>query len=49
MINGCSAYSLAEQRYDAKAVLNTYELCFCGDILYITNSFCKNVLNIVTH
>jgi hypothetical protein len=27
---------------------NIWAVCICGDILYITNSFCKNVLKIAT-
>jgi hypothetical protein len=38
--------SLAKPRYNAEAILKTYALFVYGDIQYITNLFCKNVLKI---
>jgi len=41
--------SLAKPRQNAaEAILKTYELFIYGDIQYITNSFCKNVLKRAT-
>jgi hypothetical protein len=42
------ALYLAKPREFAEAVLETDELFICGDIHCVTNSFCKNVLKIVT-
>jgi hypothetical protein len=41
--------SMAKPRYNAKAILKTYEMVIYGVIHYLTNSLCKNVLKIVTH
>lgn len=40
--------TLASQRCNTEAVLKIFELSICGDIYDITDSFCKNMLNIVT-
>ena len=33
--------SMANTKYHGDALLKTYELIICGDIHFITNSFCK--------
>jgi len=37
--------NVAKPRQNAETFLNSYELFIYGNILYVTNSFCKNVLN----
>jgi hypothetical protein len=39
--------SLASLPYNAEEVLKTYELFIRGDVQYITNSFCKSMLNLL--
>jgi hypothetical protein len=41
------ALSLAKPRYNVEAALKN-ELFIYGDVHYISNSFCKNVLKIAT-
>ena len=41
--------SVAKPRYNAEAVLKTYDLFIYGDTHYTNNSFCVNVLNIARH
>jgi hypothetical protein len=40
--------SLAKLRWNATAVLKSKKLVMYEDIHYVNNSFCKNVLKIVT-
>jgi len=40
--------SLAQPRQNIEAILKTYKLFIYGDIDYITNTFCKNMVKIVT-
>lgn len=40
--------SLAQPRQNIEAILETYKLFIYGDIDYITNTFCKNMIKIVT-
>jgi hypothetical protein len=49
MITRLVAFPIAKPKYDTEAILETYELLIYGNLHYITNSFCKNVLKIATH
>jgi hypothetical protein len=40
--------SLAQPRQNIEAILKMYKLFIYGDIDYITNTFCKNMIKIVT-
>jgi len=40
--------SLAQPRQNIEAILKTYKLFIYGDIHYITKTFCKNMVKIVT-
>jgi hypothetical protein len=42
------AFFLAKPTQNAELILKTREIFICGDMHYITNSFHKNLLKIVT-
>jgi len=48
ILNALSTLSQAKRRHDVEEVLKNCEVFIYGDVHYINNSFCKNVLKFAT-